>query len=1633
MLAVLCAASNVCDASDAIVVCTGTVCDDYPDNEHAATLDQAISAVRASADLTTIWLPPGTYTYNVNLTANDRGISIMGLGQGLTDAAPLEVTIQAQVTGAPVFSLTGVSGAVLVEGVTITGGRYGVEVNGGGGNVVFNRCYITNNIKTTPDTGHGVWCHGRTQARPKFINCSISHNGGDGVRVDQPTVSATSADAGVDLLNCTVLGNGGNGVYVADGAAARVRNSLVYGNNAGWTGTTMHETLFNGGAGDNGGLLADSGSEWAFGQPAGLGGTENGHADPTAGHTGSYVWGVNLSGDYTTNVDGDAQYASGDPVDDPNDVEQSGGGVPLTIPNGPTTPPTSATLTFPVTLVAPTNHPMVIGDVNVLVDIAHPCLRELTVSLEHGGTKVTLFPGASVAPTGCSAHLNQTLFDDEAGAALTSSDAPYHGAFKPYAALSAFDGLPAQGEWNLILEDANAGDIVLQEEGFELLDESLDNPPPQPAPDWSSSDSSNWLVHRIPNTKLDEYRNTVGGATISVYDQPGSEAWRNYSVSSGFRIADPSTATTGDKEFGIVFRYAGPQDYYLFRVRLGTDCASSSTPDADCLTVGVYQVTTEGISVLGTEQVVDPSEFVTLGQGEHATIDWNRDNFFMPGHVSINVRGDKIEQVLADLTVPITVLNANNVPVRSITRLVDVKIPPRDNDPRPSAAAHPMGTVGCYAEGIQAGFDYVHVEGETVGILNSWSIQVEPMHYVTTPPLNFSAVASRETVGMVFWRWLNTGPDSIAVVEYSKDGANWERLWWNRDLSAPEITDNAWTEQTFDVTGLAAKEPAFRVRWGYHAGRTPYSGWNIDDLSFKTQAGGGLVAAAKAFKYGAYNCAYNNTPFNRFNFYDAAGALDVNPLLDAAATWGKLLVSSPLLDKGNSGFTVDPYTKTDFEGEVRDAPPDIGADEVSGVSGGVLDWYYCEVTPAPIGRLAAGGLSVHIRAGAALAPYDVFIVPQGELRADFLTVPDRFIHLVRTAHTAGNWWGTNAAATDTVVFDDDGNGVPSEGDAIADGHGVVAMYSRAISNFVDPYPTSQAVTGREVLIDTMSPALALAFALPGSSFSASAFITSPPGIMDEGVITPVPGGPGACWFSNAATNLNVLVRATFLDPSVRDAAGNVLPSAPDELTGATLRPVSGFLGGSAVTVTGTADQILGGRTTPAPPAQWLWPMAPGADSLSGVVVELTYTSSGDTLLADWRFYEVYYDGIGPDPGDVPGIPWAFAANSGFQYHLMVQFAARDLAGNRTVQDPGLILDPVHIWWLLNTDVELRPRLSKGAELGVADAGIFHWRLVRKENPVTTGQPKPIFQYRLWRSVYEGKLPEDYGPYEGPYEPVPGTDWEPWSEVASMREYFLADVEGEISGGYVLLVVRGQDEAGNVSPWPPAGLAPDPDPDNSDGLLIDPTLVPSLNWTRFFVGTVPGGYTGQVDTNLVPAFWHERRDQNAPVPYNRDHDPDPNDPNQDGKYFGGAATVPLPALNSGQLLLARMRLGYTLPPALAGANKEILWEFDAPGLAGLLWFDPSDGQWKPVEPPFEGRVVLNEQEPVVYLAFPEDFRLKAPLYCVFRAWVDLPPPISVSDPTPATFSFTVTGSTTALLEPKDVKDHQPIVIRSHEEE
>lgn len=1587
LLAVLCAApGGFASSTDTVVVCTGAGCDAYPDNPLTApTLDAAIGQVRADSDIKTIWLPPGTYSSNINLTANDGGFSIIGLGKGTSGAAPTEVEVVAANGDEPVFNLTSVSSGIVIEGLTIKGGRYGVRVNGGGSGVIFNRCYITANTKDgTGGGGHGVWCTGAPLARPTFINCSISWNEGDGAHVEASGAPAGAAGAGAKFLNCTMLGNGDNGVFVASGAGARVLNSLVYGNNDDWGGTTPYEESFDDSA-DTGGFLADTDSEWAFNTPTELGGADGGNKDPAGGHTDSYVWGVDLAqdGDYEPNIDGADQYGAGGPVDDPNDIEEAASDVPVDIPDGarqqgpgqPTDTSAKSFLTFPVYPAPPTNHPLVVGDVNVLLDVEHPCLRELKVSLAHAGRTATLFNGSSVQLPGCEANLSETFFDDEASVQATSDQAPYHGVFKPMTELAAFDGVEARGEWTLILEDLVAGDTM-------LLDEQFDNPvaPPEPMPDWSSPD---WQVYlsRPGDAVHGEYRNE-GGTPISVYEQPGSEVWKNYQVTSNLRIVDPGAAS-GNKEFGIVFRYTGPQDYLLFRVRVGSDCADPSTTDTYCMKVGVYEVTSEGTASLGPEQEIDPDQFVTPGAGEHAVIDWNRQDFSMPANLTVDVSENTANAVATFPSLPVAVLDSGGSVVRSLVKQTSVTFQ------NVAALGHPRGTAGCYADNVQVGFEYVTVEGETPGILRSWSLQVEPVHYVTAAALDLSALADDETVGVSYWRWLNAAADSFAVLECSKDGVLWERLWSNREAGSAAITDNTWVLQSFDVSSVARDvtgfSSGFLVRWGYHAGAKQYSGWNVDDLAFKTDIGGGLVAAPGARPYGSHNCAYANKPFERVDFEDVAGALETDP--GVPALWGAMPFGSPVTDAGSDSFAIDPYSKTDFEGEERSETPDIGADEAGGGVAG-LGWYYCVVTPSPIGRLAAGGLTVWIRTSAELYPIEVFIVPKGVTEADYAAYPDRFIRIVETTYSAGNWWGTNADRIDTILPDVDADGF----EVVVDGDAHVAM--RFAGAFVDP--VGQAVAGRQVLIDTTPPALALAFPPPGA-LPSTAFVSHPSGIPDAGVIASVPDGFGASWFSSYASllqpplppsqnhNLDIVVSAVFLDPPVSDSSGYPVPG----------RAVSGFGEGSPVA--GSASEILGGRTIPPPPAQWVWPMPGTADQLAGLKIAPTYIVGAglDTLEASWRIYDTYRVSGVPD---FPGIPWIAAANNGYQYHLEIQFVAQDLAGNRTLDDQTLLLDPVHVWWLLNTQVELKPQSPQGAEFAVTDAKLFHWRLLREENPVTVVAPKPLFSYRLWASVYDGKLPEFGGPYEGPYEPV--TDWEPWvpwdpqvARWAEMREEFLSEVEPDITGRYVLLVVQGQDEAANVTPFPPAGLA-----ERNDGSgWLDVVGPAGLDWTRFFVGTSSAGI---VDTRIAPSFAYLDSDGN-PV-----------------KQLGAPAVVPLPAIGSGQSLVATMQLGYIVPPP--GGFPEIAWEFEAPGLAALLAeqglpFDPAD---------WASGVVDDADSYQVQLTFPPGFVLKKPLNCVFRA-------AASGDTTPAAFSFTVTSSSGSLIDPKDQKDHQPIVIRSQE--
>ena len=85
-------------------------------------------------------------------------------------------------------------------------------------------------------------------------------------------------------------------------------------------------------------------------------------------------------------------------------------------------------------------------------------------------------------------------------------------------------------------------------------------------------------------------------------------------------------------------------------------------------------------------------------------------------------------------------------------------------------------------------------------------------------------------VTLRFWRWLGVEQPSYdhASISVSNDGALWTTVWTN----PTEITDNAWTQVTYDISAVADDQETVYLRWtmgmtdaGWH-----YCGWNLDDI-----------------------------------------------------------------------------------------------------------------------------------------------------------------------------------------------------------------------------------------------------------------------------------------------------------------------------------------------------------------------------------------------------------------------------------------------------------------------------------------------------------------------------------------------------------------------------------------------------------------------------------------------------------------------------------------------------------------------------------------------------------------------------------------------------------------------------------
>ncbi len=103
-------------------------------------------------------------------------------------------------------------------------------------------------------------------------------------------------------------------------------------------------------------------------------------------------------------------------------------------------------------------------------------------------------------------------------------------------------------------------------------------------------------------------------------------------------------------------------------------------------------------------------------------------------------------------------------------------------------------------------------------------------HYLVSEPVDLS---NRKQTRLRFRRWLNTNvlASTRSTVEVSTDGLTWREVFVNPGTA---ITDNAWQTLEYDLSSIADRQSAVRVRWGYQHLLTgaAYSGWNLDDVEF---------------------------------------------------------------------------------------------------------------------------------------------------------------------------------------------------------------------------------------------------------------------------------------------------------------------------------------------------------------------------------------------------------------------------------------------------------------------------------------------------------------------------------------------------------------------------------------------------------------------------------------------------------------------------------------------------------------------------------------------------------------------------------------------------------------------------------
>lgn len=92
-------------------------------------------------------------------------------------------------------------------------------------------------------------------------------------------------------------------------------------------------------------------------------------------------------------------------------------------------------------------------DLNMFVQLAHPYMGDVSLSLTHVATGKTVKLMPNLDDGNCAAVNLNTTFDDESTTALTCSNTNSGRTYKPLESLSGFDGESLNGEWRLDISD----------------------------------------------------------------------------------------------------------------------------------------------------------------------------------------------------------------------------------------------------------------------------------------------------------------------------------------------------------------------------------------------------------------------------------------------------------------------------------------------------------------------------------------------------------------------------------------------------------------------------------------------------------------------------------------------------------------------------------------------------------------------------------------------------------------------------------------------------------------------------------------------------------------------------------------------------------------------------------------------------------------------------------------------------------------------------------------------------------------------------------------------------------------------------------------------------------------------------